>query len=285
MGHRSMTRCQSDLGRAAAALAARGLWVFPLVDGARLPRKGSHGHLDATADREAVRRAWREHPQANIGVATGPSSRLWVLDIDPRHDGDRTLAELEARRGELPATVAVLTPGGGRHLWWHWPADGSEIRNSASRIGPGLDVRGNGGWVAAPPTRLRDGRAYAWAPDSGRQIVAAPPWLPELAAPQAPPPAPRIERRDPPKDCERYVGAAAAAELMALESAAEGSRNDTLNCAAYSLAGFVLAGALPEQWARSQLEARAVAAGLPAVEARRTIASAFRAAQPRNVPS
>ena len=83
---------------------------------------------------------------------------------------------------------------------------------------------------------------------------------------------------------DRYCAAAIAAELRQLEQAGEGVRNDTLNRVAFSVAGFVKARCIPEEWARSQLESRAVATGLPLTEARRTIQSAFAAAQPREVP-
>ena len=83
---------------------------------------------------------------------------------------------------------------------------------------------------------------------------------------------------------DRYVAAAAVSELTELENAPEGTRNDALNRASFSLARFVKAGALPEDWARGQLEARAIGIGLPVIEARGTINSAFRAAQPRELP-
>jgi hypothetical protein len=72
--------------------------------------------------------------------------------------------------------------------------------------------------------------------------------------------------------------------LRHLEQVGEGCRNDQLNRTAFAIAGFVLAGAVPEDWARSQLETRAIDRGLPAHEARRTIESAFKAAKPRELP-
>ena len=89
----------------------------------------------------------------------------------------------------------------------------------------------------------------------------------------------------PPDNIENYVASAAASELSELSAAQEGTRNDTLNRAAFNLAQFVKADALPEDWARGQLEAHAIGAGLSAIEARQTIESAFRAAQPRRLPS
>ena len=110
----------------------------------------------------------------------------------------------------------------------------------------------------------------------------APAWLIELTLP--PPPPPRSEPKPPPDDIENYVASAAASELAELERAGEGCRNDSLNRAAFNLAQFVMASALPEDWTRAQLEARAAAIGLSTIEARRTIDSAFKAAQPRTLP-
>ena len=101
-----------------------------------------------------------------------------------------------------------------------------------------------------------------------------------LAAPASSPPAKPL-----PHNIEKYVATAVASELTELSAAQEGTRNDALNRASFNLAGFVKAGALPEDWTRGQLEAHAVGAGLSIVEARRTIESAFHAAEPRSLPS
>jgi len=78
--------------------------------------------------------------------------------------GDDTLAYLiEDHHEDLPKTVAVITGSGGSHHYFRWPTDGREIRNNAgSRLGPGLDIRGDGGQVLAPPTTHPCGRSYAW---------------------------------------------------------------------------------------------------------------------------
>ncbi len=272
----------AQLARAAFRYALRGLHVFPLSPGPKVPIKGTHGCCGATRDLDVVRAWWATWPSANIGIATGTRSGLWVLDIDPRHGGGAALAGLEREHGPVPATIQSTTPSGGRHLYWRWPADGPEIRNSAGRVGPGLDVLGEGGSVVAPPSIRALGERYAWC-DAGAMLADAPGWLVVLTRPPVPrpisSPAQAIQG-----DTDRYVAAAAASELQELEGAPEGTRNDALNRAAFNLGQFVKAGALPENWARSQLEQRAVGIGLPVVEARGTIDSAFRAAQPRELP-
>ena len=273
----------NTLASAAFRLALRGLAVFPLAPGTKVPLAGSHGCRDATIDHDATRARWARTPTANIGVATGAQSRIWVVDVDPRHGGDRALDDLVGEHGDLPPTVRVLTPSGGFHFWWRWPAGGPEIRNSAGRIGAGLDVRGEAGYVLAPPSSLADGRRYRWAKNGAGAIGEAPSWLVDLAAPVPRTMRSSSESKPPPDDIERYVASAAASELDALANAAHGARNDILNRAAFALAQLVKAGALPQAWVEEQLEGRALAIGLPASEAPRTIVSVFAAAQPREL--
>ena len=262
--------------------ALRRVKIFPLAPGSKRPIQGSHGLRDATVDPDVARARWKRTPQANIGAATGARSGFWVLDID-MPDGPESLAALEAEHDPLPVTIEASTPRGGRHLYWRWPGDGPEIRNSASRIGTGLDVRGEGGSIVLPPSVLADGRRYRWVKNGATTFADAPDWLVKLALP--PPAPPRPEPKPPPADIENYVAAAAASELRELSGAQKGGRNNALNRAAFNLAQFVKAGALPEDWTRGQLEAHAAAAGLSIVEARRTIESAFHAAEPRSLPS
>ncbi len=135
-----------------------------------------------------------------------------------------------------------------------------------------------------PPSVLADGRCYRWVKNGAGTFADAPEWLVKLVLP--PPPSPlRSEPKPPPADIENYVASAAASELRELSVAQDGTRNNALYRAAFNLAQFVKADALPENWARGQLEVRAVGTGLSTIEARRTIDSAFRAAEPRSLPS
>ena len=171
------------LASAAFRLALRGLAVFPLAPGTKVPLSGTHGHLDGVADADVARARWAKTPNANIGVATGARSGIWVLDIDPQHGGSAALADLEAKHGSLPTRIEASTPSGGRHLYWRWNAEGEEIRNSAGRIGSGIDVRGKSCFIVAPPSVLDDGRRYRWIPNGASTLADAPSWLVNFSLP------------------------------------------------------------------------------------------------------
>jgi hypothetical protein len=130
---------------------------------------------NATTDLEIIDRWWSAHRGANIGIAT---SNAVVVDSDPRHGGDESLAELEGRYGGLPDTWRAQTAHGGDHFWFD---PGSVVvRNSASKLGPGLDVRGRGGYVVAPPSKLEEGSDYLWVAGYGPHelpLAPMPAWL------------------------------------------------------------------------------------------------------------
>ena len=145
-----------------------------------------NGLLSASTDEAVIRKWFTDEPNANLGVVT---DKLVVLDIDPRHDGDSSLADLE-RDHDFPATWRVLTGGGGEHVLFACPA-GVEINSSTAAmnriLGPGVDIRARNGYIVAPPSRHISGRHYAWSVDhhpADIPIAEAPAWLIErLAAP------------------------------------------------------------------------------------------------------
>src|SRR5215210_655013 len=155
---------------AALAYASRGVPVFPCEPGGKRPLT-YNGFWDASADPRRVEVWWRRWPGANIGVPTGGRSGLLVLDVDPGSGGPESLAALERAHGPLPKTARTRTGGGGMHVFFGYPA-GEEVRNSAGRLGPGLDVGGEGGYVVVPPSRTRG--AYEWL---DRAPLADPVWL------------------------------------------------------------------------------------------------------------
>jgi putative DNA primase/helicase len=118
----------------------------------------AHGCKDATTDPQIIEKWWTDWPDANIGLPTGGSSGLVVLDIDFRSGGLESLKALEKRKGALPATLESLT-GNGLHLFYRCPE--VLVKNRVGFL-PGIDVRGEGGYVVVPPSLHANGRRYEW---------------------------------------------------------------------------------------------------------------------------
>jgi hypothetical protein len=184
---------------AALLYAKRGWMVFPAPVGTKkshIKAAQSGGpRWGATLNPETLRRYWTQFPQANVAVVTGQVSGIFVIDVDTdAGHGVDGFASLAALPGPMPETLTAQSPSGSRHFYFNWPADGV-IRNSAGKLGPGLDVRGDGGMVIAPPSVKPDGGLYIWC--NSAPIADAPAWLLEMVcstdAPQMPAP-----RRDTP---------------------------------------------------------------------------------------
>lgn len=135
--------------RAALAAAKRGLHVFPLAPGSKKPMAGSAGFKDATLDADQIKAWFKETPDANYGISTGPSN-LCVVDVDPKNGGLETERELAATEGTLPPTFTVSTPSGGHHLYYLLGSEDDPIASSGSRVGKGVDIRSSGGYVVGP---------------------------------------------------------------------------------------------------------------------------------------
>lgn len=138
-------------------------------------RKGLNG---ATTDQDQIRKWWDRYPNADVAIRTGALSKLVVIDVDPRHDGDKSLAKLEKQYSSLPLTVEVVSGGGGRHIFLRHP--GGTIKNSQSLIGPGLDVKADGGYVVAVPSLHISGQNYKWRSSRGPdevEVAQIPVWI------------------------------------------------------------------------------------------------------------
>lgn len=176
-----MTTTTNDTLTAALAYVDRGWKVLPVYSppgDAKKPRI-KHWPNSATSDAETVRKLWAKWPDANVGIATGATSGFFVLDVDPGHGGDESLADLERQHGPLPGTVESLTGGGGRHLLFAMPS-GIRVPNRIGGLGCGLDIRGDGGFIVAPPSVHQGGAPYRWELSSDpemTQIAEAPAWL------------------------------------------------------------------------------------------------------------
>jgi Bifunctional DNA primase/polymerase, N-terminal len=235
----------------------------------------------ASGDPALIARWWRRTPSANIAVATGSESGLFVLDVDGP-EGERTLANLERRHGPLPAIYPQQWTGSGVgwQAFFAYP-EGRQIRNSAGRLGRKLDTRGINGYVLLPPSNHRSGNRYKWAVDRNPKSVPpgdASPWLLDLLDPPPQPEAPRQQwTRHQHKDGNRYALKALKSELSIVAAAPTGRRNDQLNASAHALFRFVETGRLPADVIRRGLLAAALHAGLDEREALGTISSAAKA--------
>lgn len=133
-----------------------------------------HGVKDATTDLETIRQRWRKYPNANIGIATGEASGIFVLDVDPKSGGDYSLEDLEDSYGEMPGTLRQRTGSNGEHRIFRYPD--VRIRNSVSAIAPGLDIRSDGGFIVASPSVHASGNRYEWH-GMNTPVEPAPDWL------------------------------------------------------------------------------------------------------------
>ena len=237
---------------AALVYSARGWGVIPLhtISGGSCSCHNSncnkpgkhprteHGQKDASTDLETIQGWWKRWPDANVGIVTGALSRLVVLDVDPRHGGDVSLRDLEAQSGNLPSTVTSRTGGGGDHILFVHP--GGQVKNRVSFLA-GLDVRGDGGYIVAPPSLHASGQRYEWAvaPDS-LPLSQIPEWLLELMR-DPPPKSPEVDRHS--SDNGRLYSHVAEAVVP------EGARNATLT----SLAGVLRRAGLGEDLLRPVL--------------------------------
>lgn len=168
---------------AVAIYAAKGMKVMLTDPRSKAPLGSVHPHglKDATDDIEFLINALRNNPHANLGIATGERSGVWVVDIDGE-EGFASIDALEAKHGLLPATQIVQTARG-MHLYLAWPK-GADIRSKAGVIAPGVDQRGNGGYVIVPPSTHPSGVQYQWRYTilddleiEPSRPADAPPWL------------------------------------------------------------------------------------------------------------
>ena len=147
-----------------------------------------NGLSSATTDELMIRRWWGRWPDANIGIATGKISGFLVIDVDvkPGVDGNDAIRDLEELNGELPDTVESITGSGGRHILFAHP--GIEVKNRTG-VMPGIDVRGDGGYIVAPPSMHKTGNQYEWEASSNpddKPLAEIPPWLLEIISEKGP---------------------------------------------------------------------------------------------------
>lgn len=201
----------------ALALANQGFRIFPVHSvadgictcnqGEKCSAKGKHPHITswhflATTNQEEIRKWWRQFRNANIGIATGSFMSLkksfLVLDIDPKNGGAESLAALEKEFGKLPETLTARTGSGGKHIFLKIaPFSMGIVRNiqNSEKIGKGIDIRGDGGFVVAAGSIHKSGNRYEWI-DENAEMAEMPEWLiKKIKAENAPPAKEKIETK------------------------------------------------------------------------------------------
>jgi hypothetical protein len=194
------------------------------------------GVLEATRALPQVDDWWARWPDANIGIATGPASNYYVIDLDGS-DGIQSWYALTSEQMDNVTTLVSTTGSGGEH-WWFEVADDDALRNTCSKLGRGIDTRGKGGYVLAPPSRHVSGRSYEWK-EPREAATPLPSWLRGLLTP----------RRDTPQgephlsgDSTPYGRAILRDALERVRAAPEGQRNSTLNAEAFNLGQWIGGG-------------------------------------------
>lgn len=185
--------------------ASLGWKVFP-VSPDKTPLT-AHGFKDASADLTQINAWWTQYPQAGIGVATGEVSGIVVLDVDLEKPGtEESLRELVRQRGALAQDVVARSGGGGWHFYFRHPSNGIKVPNVQRLLGlTGIDVRGDGGYIIAPPSLHKSGNFYEWGQNQS-PFDTAPPVSPDFL----------------------YSGTRQSFSLQYSDQIPEGSRNATL---------------------------------------------------------
>lgn len=211
---------------AALYYASRGLRVLPLwwiteagycacAQGPNCGKKsGKHPVLNdwvsrATIEERFIRGWWTEMPKANVGIATGAISGIFVVDVDPGNGGDASLAEWEAENGVLTVSSEAHTGSGGRHIFYRYPPGGVRSRNPWLK---GVEIKSDGGQVVAWPSTNRNG-PYYWEQNGATGFSDPPPLLVESAG------LPGVDGSHGPSEL------APSDEIEVIQ---DGARNDTL---------------------------------------------------------
>lgn len=245
-----------------AQLFALGLgpWLTPLHG--KIPALGAWQALPPTD--EPTVRDWLAAGY-NLGLRTGARSGLVVIDDDQARNGTSGYVA-------PPTDLVADTPTGGRHFYYRCPEPAP--RNSASRLAPYVDVRGEGGQCVVPPS------VHPTALTSYR-------WRSTGEPGTFPTPTTRVDLTTPTPSGTGYAQSALLREAHAVRNASEGTRHDTLIRASFSLGQLVAGGALTADVVTAELASAASLCGLPESEAVRTIRDGLRGGgdHPRTAPT
>ena len=204
----SVSKCE----RAALDYLGRGWSVIPIRKNKKRPAIRWQQFQHDYPNEQVVHDWFSRWPKANVAIVTGELSGIVVLDVDKQHGGDASLEQLERENQPLPDTLEVRTGGGGRHLYFTHP--GVRVRNRVGVL-PGVDIRGDGGCIVAPPSMHPSGKRYKWVkqhdPDN-TPPAPLPEWLRRIAL------------------GDKYHGGRSLDSWRDLlrEGVSEGKRNDTI---------------------------------------------------------
>lgn len=273
---------EQSLAEAAVAYAKMGWYVFPLGARSKKPAvSGGRGCLDAKNDPEKIAQWWSKHPDHNIGLAVGMSD-LYVIDVDGER-GEESLQTLIAENEPFPESPVVKT-GKGFHYYMKLPE--SRPGNTASKLGLGIDTRGEGGYVVLPPSIHPDGQQYEWLVEG----IAPPPvpewitdkfvkiaWIPPTYVPSA-----------YSVNVHPYVRAVWENAQADLQSSLAGQRNVNLNNAAMTMGHWIASNSISRDRVEQELTEIAVGRlGLGLIETQKTLKSGIEAGmrEPRYPPT
>lgn len=280
------SKAKANASRFAREFATQHMGIVPLIAQSKRPAT-KKGLYDATTNRAKLKQYFRDNPRANYGVRTGGQSNIFVLDVDGPI-GKRSLRKLIEKHGPLPKTVTVHTANG-EHRYFR--GDVKAIGNSVGKIGEGLDIRGDGGYVVGPGSvhpsghvyRFKEGRAL-----SDIAIAKAPAWLLNLVNPTSSSPAVEMQIEVPPRNLRRttaYVETVREREMERLSRAPNHQRNHCLNRCAFKIGQLLPYGTLNETECIRQLSEVARQVGLDESEIIPTIRSGLSAgrSKPRHL--
>lgn len=205
-----------------------------------------HGVLEASADPVTIAGWWAQWPEANVGLATGVGSGVYVVDLD----GPDAIAVW--RDLGLPAGWRSITGQGEHHVY----SIAEPLPSTHWKLGRGIDTRGDGGYIVAPPSLHRTGRRYTWDPPLSSRGESHPPTLPAaiveaLTPSMATPPAPPRVNLD---GSTPYGSGVLKHAIERIHAAPKGTRNETLNAEAFLVGQFVAGGEISPQGIAAILE-------------------------------
>lgn len=254
----------------AKAYVQLGWYVFPIAERGKRPIT-ENGFKDASIDENVIAAWWHRHPNANIGIDCGRSN-IAVIDIDGVEALERwnKVAEKIQQRRVL---ISDTGSGTGWHLIYRQPDD-VKIKNTASKIAEGIDTRGDGGYIIVAPSIHPSGGMYRWhkgfSPRDGYDSF--PTELIELLVEKEPEP-----KRELPV-INKFPTRALQFGYERVANAGQGTRNDTLNRAAFYLYTLAQRNALNEYEVEEVMQAAALRSGLSQREILSTLHSARKAA-------